>query len=515
MTVYVPWTGDTTALILRPCAALTVPGCTALVHVPRKAVKLDTPDRMLWWIPTTGANEITIDAGTFPKAPKSLKDVPVKDRIQLAGEVATAILAGDSDGVELFEVPTADYPHAGPRARIMIDDPSWKALQGACRGALDFAQHATATITDKLLEPPEGDGGSGGGGGGGGDGDGDGEDADGDGGGGDGDGVADLLEAVAKEVKHLDELAKALEALAPGFLQASAGTDSSEQTFGAKNEPRLKLAERILKNPSLRRVLDLAGRIASSAWQQRQEPSPNARDEVSDVTRGDDLTRALPYQFMMLAEPTLQALALKDWVDKGLLQYEMTGKEPVKRGPIVVAIDTSGSMVLPVVGVRGMKRIDVAAAVAIGCIRTAHAQKRDVYLCGFDFNLIWTAEVKKTARPDDVAKVVLQVASLSPCSGTSFDPPVEFALKKIATGIPADLVVVTDGEGSIAADVGQKLARARKGGLFVFALTIDGAGLGLPADRVIPVDSRAGAIEFGEELGRRPTGRKKTAKQKR
>jgi hypothetical protein len=55
----------------------------------------------------------------------------------------------------------------------------------------------------------------------------------------------------------------------------------------------------------------------------------------------------------LLADPDLEDLFYLRFAERGLMQYDMVGYEPQGQGPIIIAIDESGSMTTDYGGMTG------------------------------------------------------------------------------------------------------------------------------------------------------------------
>ncbi len=126
----------------------------------------------------------------------------------------------------------------------------------------------------------------------------------------------------------------------------------------------------------------------------REVRTPLAPSEVRGVERSGEIARMLPSEASLLGHPTLRLLWHARLADRALLTYrvegvlaqrvvterelqeEIEGKRPLQeRGPMVVVVDTSGSM-------HGLPE-RVAKALALEALRTAHAERRGCYLYAY------------------------------------------------------------------------------------------------------------------------------------
>lgn len=290
-----------------------------------------------------------------------------------------------------------------------------------------------------------------------------------------------LRGAAQQAAQQAAEVQAALEGLQAGLGACPAAHDHDSTS-------RLQLAERVITDPRLQRVLRLAGRLQREASSQRTARGNHGASCVVGVELGGELGRALPAELAAMRPGSrLRLLTLARWADKRLQQYQMQGDEPQARGPIVVLLDESGSMI--------GRPSTWAAAVALASLSTAARERRACTVVGFNSGIRYVVRLdaqgrgwrhdrhdhSSAERMGGAADVALHVATSSPSGGTSFDAPLRCALG-LEDGVlceRADLLLVTDGHAKCSADVQEQLAQAREQqGLRVFGLTVGGGSLG-------------------------------------
>jgi uncharacterized protein with von Willebrand factor type A (vWA) domain len=203
--------------------------------------------------------------------------------------------------------------------------------------------------------------------------------------------------------------------------------------------------------------------------------SPLAPMETRGITRSDDISRMLPSELVFLGHPQLKMLWHARRAEKALLTYRVEGvlsehvltenevleskqepgkKERLERGPIIVCLDTSGSM-------QGTPET-VAKALTLEAMRVAHQEKRACYLYAF-------------SGPEDVIEHQLELTAhgltefmafliQSFHGGTDIQAPLEKALAKRETEDwkRADIMVVSDGEFSVPANIVELINKAKE-----------------------------------------------------
>ncbi len=218
----------------------------------------------------------------------------------------------------------------------------------------------------------------------------------------------------------------------------SFGNHSGIESTGGNIDEKLALAQNVQRSSKLQQIALEAGRLRRMAAQKQRSKADHARSEVSSIESGAELSRLLPAELIKLTEPALFGLFAKDYTERGLLQYELTGKEVQGRGPIVVCLDSSGSM-------EGEREV-WSKAVALALLSIAVKQKRSCRLIHF------TSTVERIddfpAGQVDTSKL-LESMEIFFDGGTSFEAPLRSALEAIRSEKDlkkADVVFITDGE---------------------------------------------------------------------
>jgi uncharacterized protein with von Willebrand factor type A (vWA) domain len=259
-----------------------------------------------------------------------------------------------------------------------------------------------------------------------------------------------------KATEAIEQVRDALEGLAHvGFGTSPTGTP------GTGAQPR-SLAMRLRDDERLRRIALLAGRLHRIAGGKRQSKVRHGADELVDIEQGADLSRLLPLELAQLAHPQTKLLALRNLVESACLQYRFEGKETLGKGPLVVAIDKSGSM-------QGEKDV-WATAVALAVLGVARHERRPFALLCFDGAVKYESIVMPGAPLPEAALFVL------PDGGTDIDKAVRRGLEIIADRPgalhEADLVLITDGI-SDTTFASARRERAAKLGVTVLGVAID------------------------------------------
>lgn len=243
--------------------------------------------------------------------------------------------------------------------------------------------------------------------------------------------------------KVQDEVRETSEAIANWGLGQSA-------SFQKKSpHEKMELVRKLRNSDKLKQIAKLAGRFRRLAQVARKEKVKQGLDSVYSITQGDEISRLLPTEIMRLLLPITRIPFLMDLLEKKTLMYEIQGKQKKGKGPVIICIDSSGSM-------DGIPEV-WAKAVALVLLEIAREQKRDFYCIHFSSGWrqqnLHTNEFLKSDPFD--GEQLLDMAEYFEAGGTEFEPPLDLAREKIGTDKlyeKADVIFVTDGESAVRED---------------------------------------------------------------
>ena len=215
---------------------------------------------------------------------------------------------------------------------------------------------------------------------------------------------------------------------------------SSHDTLSVKE--KLKLAQHVNKSAKLQQIAAIAGRFKRIAWQQQRAKVKHPPDEITSVTLGNELARVLPSEMALLAEPQLEDLFYLKYAEASLAQYDLIGHEPQGQGPIILAIDESGSMTADYGGVTGEVW---SKAVMLALLSIARLQGRDFAV--IHFSGAGNLKVERFPKGMATPAQTMTCASHFFGGGTVFEPWMEQALAMIeeAAFEKADVICLSDG----------------------------------------------------------------------
>ena len=179
-----------------------------------------------------------------------------------------------------------------------------------------------------------------------------------------------FLKSLAKKLKLIDEMLTLLCTLGiePGIL-----LDLSSGSLKLNNLAKVKsLMERIHSDEGIKKLLDLLGRINQVKKSEKIETvtrsyiqkSPiidiNSKEEIVGIKLSKDIEHALPSELALLSDEDTSILFDLKYVESSLMCFEMLGQQFVdeefeieeeltvdedeQKGPVIICIDTSGSM---------------------------------------------------------------------------------------------------------------------------------------------------------------------------
>jgi len=239
-----------------------------------------------------------------------------------------------------------------------------------------------------------------------------------------------IIVGLTKAEAEMQAIAESLEAF-------SGGSNYSNETQ-IKIADKIQLAQRIQASPKLQAIAELAGKKIEIAAKMQRSKVKEGRTEIIGVTTGNDLARILPCELVKLTEPDLFPIFAQGYIERSLVQRELISREPLARGPIIICLDSSGSM-------QGQAEI-WSKAIALALLSIAVSQKRHCRILHF---------TDIVERIDDFAGEIPDTNRVIDCiekfyngGSTSFTAALTGALASIQQHEQtkqADVVLITDG----------------------------------------------------------------------
>ena len=211
--------------------------------------------------------------------------------------------------------------------------------------------------------------------------------------------------------------------------------------------------ERIRRSSKLHKLTDLVGKFKESAIVEQKKKAKHGAVEIKGVTTGDKIQDTLPSDRMNLCNDITKGDFYRRMSEHGLLQYSKESNKQKNKGPIIVCVDTSGSM-------QGDEEI-WSKALTVGILEVAQMQKRD-FAC-----IIYSSHADKpiVIKKDEIApQKIIDCAERFHNGGTSFEAPLNEALELIkdSTFKNADIIFITDGDCYVSDNFSRKFKQIKE-----------------------------------------------------
>lgn len=218
----------------------------------------------------------------------------------------------------------------------------------------------------------------------------------------------------------------------------STGPGGGLLTTGGSSKQKLAIAHRVTSTPKLREIAEQAGRLRLMAERKRRSRTDESYTEIANVELGNDVARLLPSEYIKLSHPDLKPLFLQQYASRQLLQYQIIGKEPQARGPLIIGLDSSRSM-------RGFREI-WSKAFALALLGIAIQQKRHCRILHFEGSIRRVDDFPPGEVDPD--KLLNSVEAFYDGGSTNWQGVLENGVELIKQNPSlhrADIVLVTDG----------------------------------------------------------------------
>src|SRR5215468_10948761 len=267
-----------------------------------------------------------------------------------------------------------------------------------------------------------------------------------------------IRQGLAESMAEVGQANDAINAFGGGY-DADFGTENGAGGLNSlSTKEKLVIAQQVGRSPKLQQIAAVCGRFTRIALQQQKTRVKHPPDEITSITTGNEIERLLPSEIALLADPDLEDLFYLRFAERGLMQYDLIGHEPEGQGPIIIAIDESGSMTTDYGGMTGEVW---SKAVMLALLSIARLQKRDLAVIHF-------------SGPDDLRLDLFPKGEATPAKviacagfffngGTVFEPWMEKALELVdgSQFEKADVICVSDGISDVSPEAQAEWARRR------------------------------------------------------
>jgi uncharacterized protein with von Willebrand factor type A (vWA) domain len=232
------------------------------------------------------------------------------------------------------------------------------------------------------------------------------------------------------------------------------------------------------QNPDLRRIVDFIGRREFDPPGDRIRLSPFGKNRIQTVRFSNSINNLLPMEAAKLLNPSLKWKFYADMLEGKLLSYQLLGKHytgppRVKpRGPMIVLVDTSGSM-------HGAPQT-LAKSAVLAMAKRMLSQQRDMKVILFA-STSQHLEIELSSRKK-MSEKFLNFLIYTFGGGTDFNNALASGLKSLKEKDfqGADLLFITDGKSEVSDEF--VLARweeaKKKYNAKVYSLIVGGSGAG-------------------------------------
>jgi len=232
------------------------------------------------------------------------------------------------------------------------------------------------------------------------------------------------------------------------------------------------------KNPDLRRIVDFIGRREFDPPSDRIRLSPFGKNRIQTVRFSDSINNLLPMEAAKLLNPSLKRKFYADMLEGKLLSYQLLGKHYTgpphikPRGPMIVLVDTSGSM-------HGAPQT-LAKSAVLAMAKRMLSQQRDMKVILFA-STSQHLEIELSNRKK-MSEKFLNFLLYTFGGGTDFNTALASGLKSLKEKDfqGADLLFITDGKSEVSDEL--VLARweetKKKYNAKVYSLIVGGSGAG-------------------------------------
>jgi uncharacterized protein with von Willebrand factor type A (vWA) domain len=286
-----------------------------------------------------------------------------------------------------------------------------------------------------------------------------------------------MQEFISEMEENLD-LFDTLALLFPGRSWSYSVKELKKEPFYVQLKTLKSYSAFFEKNPDLRKIINFIGRREFDPPSDRIRYSPFGKNLIQNVRFSDSINNLLPMEAAKLLNPALKRKFYADMLEGKLLSYQLLGKHytgPPRikpRGPMIVLVDTSGSM-------HGTPQT-LAKAAVLAMAKLMLAQQRDMKVILFA-STSQHLEIELSNRKK-MSERFLNFLLFTFGGGTDFNTALASGLKSLKEKDfqGADLLFITDGKSEISDEL--VLARweeaKKKYNAKVYSLIVGGSGAG-------------------------------------
>jgi hypothetical protein len=224
----------------------------------------------------------------------------------------------------------------------------------------------------------------------------------------------------------------------------------------ADEDADLALRQLVL-TPDGRKLVEYIGAFRESLQAtQRTIQRKSQHGDVAGVHAGDDIRSLLPSELALLALPQTKTMQLRRLQERQTLMYDRRETIRVKRGPVCILLDYSGSM--------GREKLQQAIGMVLAVSVLLTQQRRAVTLVLFDDRAHTMPVDFRT--PAGAVGTLQRFDKIRANGGTDFNAAFQCAAKH--AGTDCDFLLLSDGQGEFDPDLHRAALRRRKLAYVVF-----------------------------------------------
>lgn len=281
--------------------------------------------------------------------------------------------------------------------------------------------------------------------------------------------LKDATSLLSQNANFIPKAAEKIQSTIEGLKDFSiAGEMSGSRTTYSE---KLDLIEKLKNNPKLKRVAKMAGKLRDIlSTKHKSKRTSKTHSKISGVETGNAINKAMFSELAYLNIPEADTYFMKKYAQKELFQKKHTSDAELGEGPLVVLLDSSGSM--------SGTRDDFARACCLVLLELAGKQKRAFEIVHFSSGKTAAALTTDVfPRGKVTPKGIVNSISYAEWGGTDFHPPLKRSMNdidKVPIFLKADIIMITDGASMLTSDFISEFNKWKKQkNVNLFAIGID------------------------------------------
>jgi uncharacterized protein with von Willebrand factor type A (vWA) domain len=232
-----------------------------------------------------------------------------------------------------------------------------------------------------------------------------------------------------------------------------------EKGAGFETDPnaRLEMAMKLLQNEQLIGIFNMLGRLREALDKSVAQSTAGICLHKTEIKPSENISKAIGAELVYFSIPEMEDLPLMKAADHSILSYNHTASG-YKMGPVVVCVDSSGSM---------MGEFDFwAKSLALCAAKHAITNDRTCHILLFSYDKSDMREYVFSAKKKIPASEFIEFAKYCICGGTDFEVPLERSMEIINSEdeemVHADIMFISDGYCDISEDFSKKFLEFKK-----------------------------------------------------